>query len=464
MKAVIYSIFIGLLFLDPLLSHASSKNRSLSCQKHLLKLKENGYQYKWLSVPENYHEPQSRKIEVFYYWKIFHQESPLIAYFNGGPASSSHASFNLYLRKKPNGYNFVFIDQRGTGCSSLYPEMKEENIARYQYYFHESIVRDAERIRESLLKKSQKWIIFGQSFGSKIVHQYISLFPHSIRAAFAHGAVPEENNDPFKSVVSKSLNQIKMNKKYFQKHSDDKNGIKLIRAKVRHNNPQEPYCISRDDVKLCGIESILATMGFFLGKTTNWDSIHQAIEKLSHLAKTNTSAFFKEFNRIFEKNAFDILEMNGPIEILMRVQAKKEGHYKTSMFDKRDSFKNELDQALLKTGRVHLDDLQLRSEATFEQGLESKLISKVETLELDPPSHRLTPRSVIEGLNNNPSLDFYLYASGLDTRTPPDKYEDMKKAGDGLLKFHLFPNGDHQDYHKQKKIWDDLDSIYFESI
>lgn len=438
-------------------------NFSQSCQEHLDLLDKLDYSYAWIEAPENYQQKDSLKIKVFYYWKKYHPQQPYIAYFNGGPASNSHGNFGAHWEANQEEHNLVFIDQRGTGCSQQYPSMQVDNIHRYQYYSENEIILDAEMIRAKLAGVDKKWIIFGQSFGSTIVHQYVTNHPQSILAAFAHGAAPTaERDDPFEEIIEKALNQIIVNKQYFLKYPADLKRIKFIKKKIQEIEirQQVPYCLSKGDTKLCGLEEIIATMGFYLGLSSMWKHIHSDLFKISQFDNNRPDFSLNQFNSIFKKYAFEYLEVDGPIEILMRVNSHIQDIYKNGMFEKRKDFKNKLDKALL-AKNLDIDDLVFRAEATFEQGLHSKFITASNNFIITNDVKKLTPLQVIQSLKLNPELKFYLYASQNYTYSPPSEFKEMKTVGLDIIHYHLFVDGDHLDYLKKQKIWDDLDSVYF---
>ncbi|MBP9709090.1 MAG: alpha/beta fold hydrolase [Oligoflexales bacterium] len=113
---------------------------------------------------------QDELIDVFYYGYISEDKSQVpIVFFNGGPASSSHSSWeNLYKDiVADTKQTYIMIDQRGTGCSTAYPDSSYFDLLidfrTYRYFSSRFIIRDAELVRTKLFGENSKWKIFGQS-------------------------------------------------------------------------------------------------------------------------------------------------------------------------------------------------------------------------------------------------------------------------------------------------------------
>ena len=110
---------------------------------------------------------------------------PYLLYLQGGPgfecgAPGSHPVTNYLFDK---GFQLLFIDQRGTGLSSVISAgslAKKGSVAAqaaYMKHFRaDNIVRDCEAIRKALLPGGGRWSILGQSFGGFCAVTYLSLW------------------------------------------------------------------------------------------------------------------------------------------------------------------------------------------------------------------------------------------------------------------------------------------------
>ncbi|MGB0678769.1 MAG: alpha/beta fold hydrolase [Polyangiales bacterium] len=156
-----------------------------------------GWRYDWLTQPEVAGEPNSASIRVFYYanwdWqrerpschKASHRR-PALLYFNGGPGQSSHADVDIIHEFLDASARLVFMDQRGTGCSSPYPPPGDKDqIERLTNWGADAIVRDAQAIRGAVLGNDPWDKVLGVSYGSIIAHRYLADAPQGVREVHA---------------------------------------------------------------------------------------------------------------------------------------------------------------------------------------------------------------------------------------------------------------------------------------
>lgn len=91
----------------------------------------------------------------------------------------------------------MYPDRRGTGLSSAVTvesltdisDDPEEQAAYLRCLRADSIVRDAELLRASLLGTTTQWTILGQSFGGFCCLSYLSFFPNSLSAVLITGGL-----------------------------------------------------------------------------------------------------------------------------------------------------------------------------------------------------------------------------------------------------------------------------------
>jgi pimeloyl-ACP methyl ester carboxylesterase len=145
-----------------------------------------------ITVPEDWTRPLGKQIQVFYYLRRAKRADGTpaqpVVFFNGGPSFDSHGvSQMLESLEGSTALTFVYIDQRGTGCSDPYPSVKTD-AARLPFYGSRAIVQDAEAIRSRVFGPFTRWHAFGQSYGGFIVHRYLEIAPQGLSGAFAHGA------------------------------------------------------------------------------------------------------------------------------------------------------------------------------------------------------------------------------------------------------------------------------------
>ncbi len=235
---------------------------------------EDKYNFAWIHVPET---PQARRtVPVFYYYrKDSNLKNPVI-FFNGGPGGTSHGIMDILekTRKRAEAstgknltIDFIYMDQRGTGCSTPYPAgASSEVLDTLSWYGSAGIVTDAEAIRKTLIGDRQ-WKIFGQSFGGYVVHRYITMYPQSISKALAHGYALGMSNFDF--TYSRILSQYTVLQMYLKKHPEDRARLKKLHEYF--SNPSACYS-NRAGEKYCGYE-ILSPLVGLLGFQNNWSSL-----------------------------------------------------------------------------------------------------------------------------------------------------------------------------------------------
>src|SRR4029078_3480040 len=151
-------------------------------------------------LPLDHAEPGGATITVFAREVVTtareRDDLPWLLFFQGGPGSEAPGLLKLidetwYDRALKN-YRLLLLDQRGTGRSTPVgplPDMSpQEQAGDLKHFRDESLVRDAEAIRQEL--GIEKWSVLGQSFGGFCVVSYLSLAPEGLAEAFVTGGLP----------------------------------------------------------------------------------------------------------------------------------------------------------------------------------------------------------------------------------------------------------------------------------
>ncbi len=157
---------------------------SRQCQSFIDEISSE-FTYGWVQSSTNPQQPDSEPVYVFYYYLKNHKAVMPTLFLNGGPQSNSHYSPQNFAHV--NHLWLIFFDQRGTGCSSPYPQYADNYQMRYLLWSAIGIVHDAEKIRERLGWK--QWNILGQSYGAMIAQRYVEQSPQSLNIAIAHGGI-----------------------------------------------------------------------------------------------------------------------------------------------------------------------------------------------------------------------------------------------------------------------------------
>lgn len=233
-----------------------------------------GFQFGTVEVPENWSEPEGPKIRIFYYWRPGRDRARApVVFFNGGPSVSSHGTSRYLMQRSfTRVQDFVFLDQRGTGCSSPYPGGKiEATLRRLLHWGSEAIVRDAEAVRAQLYGE-RRWRVFGQSYGGLIVHRYLELAPEGVDRAIAHGF--SQMRDSKAWFAERLIAQGRMGEAYFGRYPADRAVLERARAAIPATR-----CWELEGERACG-PGVLDSLLLLLAFPSSWDTLHEVISTL----------------------------------------------------------------------------------------------------------------------------------------------------------------------------------------
>lgn len=391
----------------------------------------------FVEVPENWDLPDGRKIKVFYYGKLEgndrRRQKPVV-FFNGGPSMDSHASSGLFeTSARASQVPFIYIDQRGTGCSDPYPaDPTEENLERLSHYGTRSIVKDAEAVRAAVLG-GKKWRAFGQSYGGMIVQRYITVAPEGIESAYAHGfSVISDSVEFFKF---RMLAQKRVTEDYFKVFPRDRERLEKLKSLINADT-----CFTDGVTRICG-NVVLDAATLMLGFRPNWDGLHEwfvnLLNKDGQLHQRNLQKFVRAFIfGAFAANALPSAVIN-KVEILDGTDNDQCGAAMDRL--KRDG---EDPQAW------PLNECRLLSNITsdeIEKGL--RKLKARDPLELD---------ALAEALRVNPELRFYLYSGGMDTFVPMETFAREAARLGSRITYRNFPDSGHEGFFTESEIWEEL--------
>ena len=389
----------------------------------------------YISVPEDWNNPAGTKINVFYYGKKDPKNAlPKIAFFNGGPSRSSHGSFDI-LESHPESQNinFIYIDQRGTGCSDPYPEGISSEVAkRLTHYTTRSIVNDAEAIRKTLVGKNGKWKIFGQSYGSMIVHRYVSIYPESIDTAYAHGFAIM--TDQVEWIKERILSQKRVVEDYFREYPQDRNDLEKIKDLI-----SQDYCFLDNGISLCG-PTIMDILRHPLGFHDSWEEMHWWIENLAQFYVSQPSMMQGFSNFYFTDFTHDSL----PSLVINKVEITKGPSDREECIEAFSRLKAEGDNPDL----WPINECRVLIELKNNQF--NEILSTVKSVDA------LTISSLKSALDKNPNLRFYLYSGQKDVFVPVATFLEEKNKLGTRLNYQIFSGSGHEGFHTEQQIWDDL--------
>lgn len=389
----------------------------------------------YVSVPEDWGNPQGRKINVFYYGRLRPGEGyPAVAVFNGGPSSDSHGTYGAMEGDAHSGkLDLIFIDQRGTGCSDPYPAGESfETARRLAGYTSRAIVKDAERIREKILGPRKKWRIFGQSYGGMIVHRYLAVAPRSVEAAYSHGyAVMTDQAGWMKARI---LSQNRVARNYFLQYPQDRPALDALKGQIPADK-----CFNDAGSSVCG-PALLDALRHPLGFQDSWEGMHWWIENLSQDSVLSEN-MLEGFCRFY---VTDFTQSRLASSVINRVEINKGS--------------SDIEECAEAARRLNIAGDPPDAWPINE----CRIIAAVKNPQLDPliesvtDTDPLTLADVRSSLEQNPSLKLYLYAGQKDTFVPVETFKEEVSSLGGFVDYKLFGNSGHEGYHTEGQVWDDL--------
>lgn len=406
------------------------------CDAFIAKLPSD-YKYSWFDVPEDWRAPGGRHIQVFFYYKPRAETEVPIVFFNGGPAGDSHSSFDGFatieaMRDLP----FVFIDQRGTGCSSSFPDGPGDDHARLALYGSRAIVKDAEAIRKSVFA-GRKWKVFGQSYGAFITHRYATIAPEGVTAAFAHGVALMD--DPSQWIANRLLSQERVWRAYLDVYPGDEAMLRAARARISADK-----CFYNSTSRVCGPE-ILDSFVMLLGFKTSWSSLH---EWLKALATVEDAQFEELTGSIAQAFVFGMLYSHVLAGSAISTLELVPGSANTNVCEEafgliRASGKDPLSFAINEC-RAQLALMRENPEQT----------QIIKQLGIQPDRLRVT--DVSKSLRANPGLKFHLYSGHLDTFCPLEIYDEELAQLGRQITYRSFPDSGHEGFSTEPAVLADL--------
>ncbi|HZS31496.1 MAG TPA: alpha/beta fold hydrolase [Gaiellaceae bacterium] len=231
------------------------------------------------SLPLDHANPTGEKIGVFAREVADEKgrDRPYLVYLQGGPGSESPRPTTPqtpgYLPRALEDYRVLFLDQRGTGRST--PVGKLEGMSpqeQYEYLVHfraDSIVRDAEAIREEL--GVEKWSVLGQSFGGFCVTTYLSFFPEALSEAYLTGGLPPVGH-PTEAVYRATYETVReRNRRYYERYPEDLEKVRAIHVRLE----SEELRLPSGDVLT---SSRFRQLGMALGMSDGAERLHYLLD------------------------------------------------------------------------------------------------------------------------------------------------------------------------------------------
>lgn len=238
-------------------------------------------------VPLDWSRPDSSKIKIFVREVVdaarANDNLPALCYFRGGPgfevpAPTSNSGWLAQLVKR---YRVFLLDQRGTGLStpvdekSLDASKSPEQLAEYLACFRaDSIVRDAEYVRRTLLGENGRWTTSGQSFGGFCTLTYLSFFPDHLDGSIITGGFAGVERSAIEVYRALRERVVERNEWYFRQFPEDRGRVTEI---IRHLDANEEMIAP--DWRLTSRQ--FRVLGNDLGAKHGAAAVHSIVERMS---------------------------------------------------------------------------------------------------------------------------------------------------------------------------------------
>jgi len=395
-----------------------------------------------VTVPEDYSNPQGRQIKVFYYGRIQAGKDPVI-FFNGGPGSDSHGSAQIiendYIQSpEVHKLSFVYIDQRGTGCSDAFPtDPTKETVERLTHYTSDNIVRDSEVVREKLFGAGSKWKIFGQSYGGLIVHRYAMLAPESIKGAYAHGFSLMKDQTAWLTMRIKS--QKRVLELYFKQYPNDRPKLEKLRQLVA-----DDLCFDDAGTEVCG-PKVLDALTIFLGFSTSWNYMSTTIKSMLNADGTLNMTELTKFVRNYVFGVYNSSGLAGSVISITEISNGDSDQDSCIKVNQNITAEGDQPENWL------INECRLLAGMTNDKWTE--LLKEVNVQKL------MTPDMMKDTLKKNPALPFFLYSGLKDVFVPVETFTEEVLALGNLITYREFADSGHEGFHTERQVWKDLVSI-----
>lgn len=435
----------------------------LSSCEEFMKALPTDYIKGFVEVPEDYAKPDGIKIKVAYYGKLIAGQTPTV-FYNGGPGGSSWSSYGALSRTKFKDWrdtSFIYVDQRGNGCSEAYPEFTgvatDEMIARYKNYGSTNIVKDSEVIRKKVWGH-KPWKIFGQSYGAYVVHRYIVEAPEGVLSAHAHANTI--NSDPLFRHANRIGSQGRVIGEFLKRFPEDESALRILGKSLTNK-----ACVYSDDgkQKACGFqitEALVYSLGFT--NSDNWISIHQWVNYLIRDGNLDIKRL-KEF-----ADALVFREGGGTPgrNMAMTVLAIVDRGIMSRDFAPNYEGCKAVFEELKKRGHANPEEWPINECAsTYQAGKSAPgddpasyqalvdrilKVMKLDVLKLD---------DFERALNEYPYIPFYLYSGEYDTFVPRESFgEELERLGSRIQYAHFSGTG-HEGFYLEPLVWKNLKAL-----
>ncbi len=204
------------------------------------------------------------------------RDRPFLVFFQGGPgfeATRPELPLGGWMARALADFRVLLLDQRGTGRSTplgTLDGMTPQEQADYLRHFRaDSIVRDAEMIREAL--GIERWSVLGQSFGGFCVMAYLSMAPDGLREALITGGIPPVGRH-VDEIYTKTYERVcARTHSYLERYPEDRRRLAALRRQLEEEDLRLP---SGDRLTWRRLRQV----GRLLGMSDGAEAVHHMLE------------------------------------------------------------------------------------------------------------------------------------------------------------------------------------------
>ncbi len=205
-------------------------------------------------------------------------DRPFLLFLQGGPGHEAPRPTSTptspgWLERALADHRVLMLDQRGTGRSAPVgdlPGMTPEQQAGHLRHFRaDSIVRDAEVVREAL--GVARWSVLGQSFGGFCALTYLSLAPESLDAAYTTGGLPPLGLHPDEVYAATWALQQELVERHYARYPGDRQRVLALHRRLS----EQPLALPGGDALTA---RRLRTAGHGLGTSDGSEHLHALLE------------------------------------------------------------------------------------------------------------------------------------------------------------------------------------------
>jgi pimeloyl-ACP methyl ester carboxylesterase len=236
-------------------------------------------------VPLDHAKPDDEQIELFAREVVAadkrNDELPWLVFFQGGPGFEAQRPDNPggWLKRALREYRVLLLDQRGTGRSTpataqtLARLPNAQAIADYLRHFRaDSIVKDAELIRQELAGRRERWSALGQSYGGFCITHYLSVAPDGLKEVVITGGLPPLERTAEEVYRATYRRVIEKNRRFYERYPDD---VERAQAIVQY--------LAEHEVELPGGGRLsprrFQQLGMGFGASDGFEQLHYLLEQ-----------------------------------------------------------------------------------------------------------------------------------------------------------------------------------------